>query len=58
MQKKLMSTVLLFLIGIGFGWFALYQLFSVHDIGLGLLYLLPTFGAFGALIMLPFRAMP
>ena len=57
MSKKLMSTVLLFLIGVGFAFFSFYQ-FTSGSWGLGLLYLLPTLAAFGALVMLPFRAAP
>ena len=57
MSKKLMSTVLLFLIGVGFAFFSFYQ-FTTGSVGLGLLYLIPTLAAFGALVMLPFRAAP
>ena len=57
MSKKLLSTLLLFAIGAGFGLFTLNRFLS-GDLALGFIYLIPTVAAFGALIMLPFRAAP
>ncbi len=61
MSKKLLSTVLLFLIGSGFGLFSLTTLVNARDsdtVMVGVLYLVPTIAAFVALIMLPFKQMP
>ncbi len=61
MSKKMLSTALLFLIGAGFGLFALFTLVnakSSDDVFVGLLYLVPALAAFIALIMLPFKQMP
>jgi hypothetical protein len=61
MSKRLSSTILLFLIGIGFSIFALPNLIgAIHahnagDIVLYCLYLIVPIVAFGALIMLPFK---
>lgn len=60
MSKKLLSTVLLFLIGAGFGVFSLYTLITgtgSDHVFVGLLYLVPAIAAFVALIMLPFKPM-
>lgn len=60
MNKKLLSTALLFLIGAGFGVFSLYTLITAKDtdsVFVGLLYLVPAIAAFVALIMLPFKPM-
>jgi hypothetical protein len=60
MSKKLLSTVLLFLIGAGFGVFSVYTLITGKDsdhVFVGLLYLVPAIAAFVALIMLPFKPM-
>jgi hypothetical protein len=59
MSKRLSSTVLLFLIGIGFGIFSVSSLVharSQDDVIQALLYLIPAVAAFVALIMLPFKA--
>lgn len=59
MPKTVSSTVLLFLIGIGFGIFSVYSL--AHAKGdrdaviTACLYMIPAVVAFGALIMLPFK---
>lgn len=61
MQKKLMSTLLLFAIGVGFGIFSVTSLIHAHstdDTIQALLYLVPSIAAFVALIMLPFRGAP
>ncbi len=59
MQKKLMSTVLLFAIGVGFGIFSVVSLMHSHqtdDTIQAILYMIPAVAAFGALILLPFRS--
>jgi hypothetical protein len=59
MSKRLSSTVLLFLIGIGFGIFSVTSLAharSQDDVIQACLYLIPAIAAFVALIMLPFKA--
>ncbi|HEY7974721.1 MAG TPA: hypothetical protein VID72_05215 [Ktedonobacterales bacterium] len=61
MSKKMLSTALLFLIGAGFGLFAIYQLIHAKDtdsVMVGVLYLIPAVAAFVALIMLPFKPAP
>ncbi len=61
MSKKMLSTVLLFLIGSGFGLFSLTTLVSARNtdtVMVGVLYLIPALAAFVALIMLPFKQMP
>lgn len=61
MSKKMLSTVLLFLIGAGFGLFSLTTLVNARDsdtVMVGMLYLVPAIAAFVALIMLPFKQMP
>lgn len=58
MSKKLQSTLMLFIIGIGFGIFSVYSLAhatSSDDKIQAFLYMIPAIAAFGALIMLPFR---
>ena len=54
MSKKLLSTVLLFLIAIGFSFVAFYQ-FTHGSVPLGLLYLILHIASLWALIRLPFR---
>jgi hypothetical protein len=59
MSKRLSSTILLFLIGVGFGIFSVSSLAhasSRDDVIQACLYLLPAIAAFVALIMLPFKA--
>lgn len=61
MSKRLMSTVLLLLIGVGFGIFSVVSLANATTLEnrlIALLYLIPALAALGALIMLPFRAAP
>jgi hypothetical protein len=61
MPKKLSSTVLLFLIGVGFGIYSITSLIHASnrdDVIQACLYLIPAVAAFGALIMLPFKAQP
>jgi hypothetical protein len=64
MSKKIQSTVMLFIIGIGFGIFSVWQLANVHTLRppdrqdaiiQGLLYMIPAIAAFVALLLLPFR---
>jgi hypothetical protein len=64
MSKKMQSTIMLFLIGIGFGVFSVWSLANVHTQPLSqqhdaviqaLLYMIPAVAAFVALFMLPFR---
>ena len=58
MSKKMQSTVMLFVIGSGFGIFSVYSLIHAgtrDDVIQALLYMVPAVAAFGALIMLPFR---
>ena len=64
MSKKMQSTIMLFLIGIGFLVFSVWSLVNVHTQPLGqqrddviqaLLYMIPAVAAFVALFMLPFR---
>ncbi len=55
MSKKLLSTLLLFLIVAGFGIASFYFFTQAKDDGLGALYLIPAIAALVALIMLPFR---
>ena len=58
MSKKLSSTLLLFMIGLGFGAFSLYSITHAHnadDTITGWLYMIPAVAAFGALVMLPFK---
>lgn len=61
MQKRLLSTVLLILIGAGFA-IASFVMFTQADSQDGviqaLLYAIPAVAAFVALIMLPFRQSP
>ncbi len=61
MSKKLQSTLMLFIIGIGFGIFSVYSLAHARvqdDVIQALLYMIPALAAFGALILLPFRQAP
>lgn len=64
MQKRLLSTVLLFAIGVGFGIYSVstlvgaVQAHRTDDIIQALLYMVPAIVAFAALIMLPFRSQP
>lgn len=58
MSKKLQSTIMLFVIGVGFGIFSITSLTGAHtqdDTIQALLYLVPAVAAFGALLLLPFR---
>jgi hypothetical protein len=64
MSKKIQSTIMLFVIGIGFGIFSVWQLANVHTLKpsdqqdaviQALLYMIPAVAAFVALLMLPFR---
>jgi hypothetical protein len=58
MSKRLSSTILLFLIGIGFGIYSVFSLIhagSRDDVIQACLYMIPAIAAFGALIMLPFK---
>ncbi len=58
MSKRLTSTILLLLIGVGFGIASVAILrgaTSTDDRVLAFLYLIPAVAAFGALILLPFR---
>jgi hypothetical protein len=59
MSKKFTSTILLFLIGVGFGIYSITSLVHAgnrEDVIQACLYLIPAVAAFGALIMLPFKA--
>jgi hypothetical protein len=61
MSKKMLSTLLLFLICAGFGLYSLITIFTAHDsdtVIQGLLYLIPAIAALAALIMLPFKSDP
>jgi hypothetical protein len=61
MSKKVQSTVMLFVIGVGFLIFSLVSLThatSRDDVIQALLYMIIPVAAFGALIMLPFRKTP
>jgi hypothetical protein len=61
MSKKIQSTILLFVIGIGFGIFSVVSLKNAKatdDVVQALLYMIPAIAAFAALIMLPFRQTP
>jgi len=58
MSKRLTSTILLFLIGVGFGVFSIYSLSIATDWDgriLALIYLVPAVAALYALIRLPSR---
>lgn len=58
MSKKVQSTLMLFVIGVGFGIFSINSLFNAQtgdDRVQALLYLVPAVAAFGALILLPTR---
>jgi ABC-type proline/glycine betaine transport system permease subunit len=58
MSKKMQSTIMLFLIGVGFGIFSLYSLVHAHsqdDVIQAVLYMVPAVAAFGALLLLPFK---
>jgi hypothetical protein len=64
MSKKLQSTLMLFVIGVGFGIFSVVSLVNVHTLKpsdqrdaviQALLYMIPAVAAFVALLMLPFR---
>ena len=58
MSKKVQSTLMLFVIGAGFGIFSIVSLAHAKhqdDVVQALLYMIPAVAAFGALIMLPFR---
>lgn len=58
MSKRMLSTILLFAIGVGFA-IASFTMFihshSQDDVIQALLYAVPAVAAFGAIIMLPFR---
>lgn len=58
MSKKVQSTLMLFIIGVGFGIFSVVSLANAKhqdDVVQALLYMIPAVAAFGALILLPFR---
>lgn len=58
MSKRMLSTILLFAIGVGFAIASFTMLIhstSRDDVIQGLLYAVPAVAAFGAIIMLPFR---
>jgi len=58
MSKTALSTILLFMIGIGFGIFSVISLKNAHsgdDVIQALLYMIPAVAAFVALLRLPFR---
>ncbi|HEX6122270.1 MAG TPA: hypothetical protein VFY89_03875 [Ktedonobacterales bacterium] len=58
MDKKVLSTILLLLIGVGFAIASVVMIKNAHtqdDVIQGLLYAVPAVAAFGALIALPFR---
>jgi hypothetical protein len=58
MSKRLTSTLLLLLIGVGFGIFSVNMLRTAttgDDRVLAALYLIPAVCAFGALLLLPFK---
>ena len=58
MSKTLQSTIMLFVIGIGFGIFSVFSLAhakSHDDVIQAVLYMIPAVAAFGALLLLPFR---
>jgi hypothetical protein len=58
MSKRFTSTILLLLIGVGFGIFSVTLLRNAHtgdDRLLAVLYLVPAVAAFGALLLLPFK---
>lgn len=58
MSKKVQSTLMLFLIGVGFAIFSVVSLVNAKhtdDVVQALLYMAPAVAAFGALLMLPFR---
>lgn len=61
MSKRMLSTILLFAIGIGFA-IASFTMFlhaqSRDDVIQALLYAVPAVAAFGAIIALPFRQAP
>lgn len=61
MSKRMLSTILLFAIGVGFA-IASFTMFvhatSRDDVIQALLYAVPAVAAFGAVIMLPFRKTP
>ncbi|HEX6800018.1 MAG TPA: hypothetical protein VF116_20065 [Ktedonobacterales bacterium] len=59
MSKKMQSTLMLFIIGLGFGIFSVVSLKNAHtsdDVIQALLYMVPAVAAFGALLLLPFRS--
>ncbi|MGE5333132.1 MAG: hypothetical protein ACM3N4_00400 [Nitrososphaerota archaeon] len=61
MSKRMLSTILLFAIGVGFA-IASFTMFvqakGRDDVIQALLYAVPAVAAFGAIIMLPFRQAP
>ena len=62
MSKKMQSTLMLFLIGLGFGIFSVVSLKNALDhhqsdmVVQSLLYMVPAVAAFGALLLLPFKS--
>ena len=61
MSKRMLSTVLLFAIGIGFAIASFTMFVNAHtrdDTIQAILYAIPAVAAFGASIMLPFRQAP
>jgi hypothetical protein len=58
MSKQIQSTIMLFIIGLGFGIFSVVSLANAHtgdDRIQAILYMIPAVAAFGALVLLPFR---
>lgn len=61
MSKTLLSTILLFAIGVGFAIASLKMFMDAQDrdgVIQAILYAVPAVAAFGAVIMLPFRKQP
>lgn len=62
MSKKMQSTLMLFIIGLGFGIFSVISLknaLAAHQSDMvvqALLYMVPAVAAFGALLLLPFKS--
>ncbi len=61
MSKRMLSTILLFAIGVGFA-IASFTMFihsqTREDVIQAILYAVPAVAAFGAIIRLPFRQAP
>jgi len=61
MDKRLVSTLLLFAIAVGFAIASFVMIKNAHsrdDIIQGWLYAIPALGAIGALVSLPFKQTP